>query len=86
MAAPSRPTILTYSSASLARPPVELELNVELHVYGRARPGAELNLFGRRVTLRPDGSFSFRRPLPHGAVVIPLLLAGEGSASEPGEG
>ncbi|GEM_PF-2300131 len=50
-----------------------LELQAEIEVYGRARPGTILSLFGRRVLLRPDGSFSLRQAVPRSAVVIPLL-------------
>jgi hypothetical protein len=86
VAAPTPGSLLSYSSSTLARPAVDLELHVELHVYGRARPGADLNLFGRRVALRPDGSFSFRRPLRNGAIVVPVLFADEGGPLEVGEG
>lgn len=74
---PPAPTSLdsyvTLSSYEQARREVALEVNVELHIYGRAKPGAELTLFGQPVPLRPDGSFSVRKPLPNGAVVLPLL-------------
>ncbi len=67
--------IVTYSSATLAQQrTAELEINAELHIYGHARPGSELSLFGRPVALRPDGSFSIQRTLPEGAVVVPLVL------------
>jgi hypothetical protein len=70
---------LTLSSFVLGRETVQLEVNAELRVFGRARPGSELKLFGRRVALRPDGSFSITRPLPNGALVLTALLAqGEG--------
>lgn len=66
--------LVTLSSSSLAESPVVLEVHAELHVFGRARPGSRLRIFGRPVALRPDGSFSVRRPLPAGAVVLPLEL------------
>jgi hypothetical protein len=66
---------LTLSSFVLGRETVQLEVNAELRVFGRARPGSELKLFGRRVALRPDGSFSITRPLPNGALVLTALLA-----------
>ena len=62
------------SSFVNGRPQVDLEVNVELHIYGRARPGAHLTFGGQRVVLRPDGTFSLRKPLPQGAVVLPLVL------------
>lgn len=64
---------VTLSSFELGRREVALEVNVELHVYGRAKPGTELTLYGQPVPVRPDGTFSVRKPLPHGAVVLPLL-------------
>lgn len=60
-------------SAEHGSPQVALEVNVELHIYGRVKPGMELTFYGQRVPIRPDGSFSIRKPLPHGAVVLPLL-------------
>lgn len=50
-----------------------LELHAELHVYGRAKPGSNLTLHGQIIQLRPDGSFSIRRKIPSGSVVLPLL-------------
>lgn len=69
--------VLTYSSFGLGREEVDLEVHAELHVYGRATPGKKLTLFGRPVALRPDGTFSVRRPLPDGAVVLPLTVTTE---------
>lgn len=60
------------SSFVNGRSEVDLEVNVELHIYGRAKPGAQLTFQGQRVALRPDGTFSIRKPLPQGAVVLPL--------------
>ncbi|MFO1120175.1 MAG: hypothetical protein U1E38_08825 [Rhodospirillales bacterium] len=75
--------VLTLSSFALGRDSVEFEINAELHVFGRARPGTRLQLFGRPVPLRPDGSFSITRPLPAGALVFSsLLVADEAEASE----
>jgi hypothetical protein len=75
---------VTYSSSALAGSPL-LEINAELHVYGRARPGSRLRIFGRPVVLRPDGSFSVRRPLPTGAVVLPIQLE-DPDPAQPGPG
>jgi hypothetical protein len=63
-------------------PDADLEVNAELHVYGRARPGATLSLFGRPVAIGPDGRFSIRRPLSNGALVLPILLADQGEGGE----
>lgn len=64
---------VTLFSADHGRPQVALEVNVELHIFGRAKPGTQLSFYGQPVQLRPDGSFSLRKPFPHGAVVLPLL-------------
>jgi hypothetical protein len=69
--------VLTLSSYALGRETVEFEVNAELHIFGRARPGAQLQLFGRKVTLRPDGTFSISRPLPNGALVLSSLMVGD---------
>jgi len=75
--------VLTLSSFALGRDSVEFEINAELHVFGRARPGTRLQLFGRPVPLRPDGSFSITRPLPQGALIFSsLLVADEAEVSE----
>ncbi|MBK8210640.1 MAG: hypothetical protein IPK78_12420 [Rhodospirillales bacterium] len=74
--------MLTLSSFALGREAVEFEINAELHIFGRARPGTRLQLFGRPVTLRPDGSFSITRPLPNGALVLSsLLISDDGDPS-----
>ncbi|HMP89304.1 MAG TPA: DUF4912 domain-containing protein [Kiritimatiellia bacterium] len=65
--------IVGLSSLESAGRDVLLEVNAEIHIYGRAKPGTELTLYGQVVKTRPDGSFSVRRPLPHGAVILPLL-------------
>jgi hypothetical protein len=70
---------LSLSSFALGRETVELEVSAELHIFGRAKPGTDLHLFGRKVALRPDGSFSISRPLPNGALVISALFAGNGT-------
>jgi len=57
---------------------VLLEVHAELHIYGRSKPNTELTLYGQIVKTRPDGSFSVRRPLPHGAVILPLLYTQKG--------
>jgi hypothetical protein len=75
--------LVTFSSSSLAGSESVLEVHAELHVFGRARPGSRLRIFGRPVALRPDGSFSVRRPLPAGAVVLPLDLEEPESGAAP---
>ena len=80
----SAPPLLSLSSSSLAGAPGLLEVHAELHVFGRAQPGSRLRIFGRPVALRPDGSFSVRRPLPAGALVLPLELEEPTPSSEVG--
>jgi hypothetical protein len=70
------------SSFEHGRREVALEINVELHIYGRAKPGTELSLYGQPVPLRPDGTFSIHKPLPQGAVVLPLLAVDPPPASK----
>jgi hypothetical protein len=78
--------VVTYSSATLSKGAPDLEINAELHVHGRARPGSQLTLFGRPITRRPDGSSSVRRPLPEGAGVIPLVHDGSRPPRKGSEG
>ncbi|HMP00434.1 MAG TPA: DUF4912 domain-containing protein [Kiritimatiellia bacterium] len=66
--------IVGLSSMESGNRDVLLEVNAELHIYGRAKPGTELSLYGQTVKTRPDGTFSVRRILPHGAVILPLLF------------
>ncbi|QNT70511.1 hypothetical protein HQ394_15700 [Defluviicoccus vanus] len=61
---------------------MEFEVNAELHIFGRAKPGLKLQMFGRPVPIRPDGTFTINRPLPNGAVVLSLLLAKNGEGEE----
>lgn len=61
---------------------VALEVYVELHIHGRAKPGTALTLYGQPVPLRPDGTFSIRKPLPQGAVVLPLLAVDPPAAAK----
>jgi hypothetical protein len=41
-------------------------VNAELIVYGATEPDATVSIGGRRIKLRPDGSFSYRFALPDG--------------------
>lgn len=74
--------VLSLSSFAVAGGAVEFEINAELHIFGRAKPGLKLQLFGRPVTIRPDGTFSINRPLPNGALVLSVLLAKNGEREE----
>ena len=72
--------VLSLSSFVFGRDPVELEVNAELHVFGRVKPGSRLQLFGREVRVRPDGTFSVHRPLGSGAAIMPVLMTEEDEA------
>lgn len=50
-------------------------VNAEVVVYGATEPNANVTLAGRKVTLRPDGSFSFRFSLPDGQFQLPITAA-----------
>jgi hypothetical protein len=51
--------------------PFWFNVNVELIVYGATEPDAAVSIGGRRVRLRPDGTFSFRFSLPDGEYELP---------------
>lgn len=74
-------------------PPEELraqgklvEINAELVIQGRARPGTQFSLLGQPVRLRPDGTFSVRRRLPDGTMIVPLFESPEGTDPAKGGG
>jgi hypothetical protein len=48
-------------------------VNAELVVYGATEPDAQVTIGGRPITLRPDGSFSYRFALPDGNYTLPIL-------------
>lgn len=48
-------------------------VNAELIVYGATEANAKVSIAGRKVKLRPDGTFSFRFSLPDGRYELPLL-------------
>ena len=48
------------------------EIGAELIVYGRTEPDAEVKLGGKKVDLRPDGTFSMRFALPDGKISLPF--------------
>jgi uncharacterized protein len=55
-----------------ARPEFWLRVNAELVVYGAAAPDSDVRIGGRRIHLRPDGSFSYRFALPDGQYELPI--------------
>ena len=48
-------------------------VNAELIIYGATEPGAKVAIGGREITLRPDGSFSFRIALPDGQYELQVV-------------
>lgn len=48
-------------------------VNAELIVYGATEPDATVTIGGRRIQLRPDGSFSYRFALPDGQYDLPIV-------------
>lgn len=64
------------SSASFYRKPSErkfwLVVNTELIVYGATEPDAKVTVQGKKIDLKPDGTFTLRFALPDGKQVIPV--------------
>jgi hypothetical protein len=56
-------------------------VNAELIIYGATEPDALVTIGGRRIRLRPDGTFSYRFALPDGAYDLPAV-ATAGDQSE----
>lgn len=48
-------------------------LNAELILYGATEPDATVTIGGRRIRLRPDGTFSYRFALPDGKFDLPAI-------------
>lgn len=48
-------------------------VNAELIVYGATEPDATVSIAGRKIKLRPDGSFSYRFALPDGNYEMPVV-------------
>jgi hypothetical protein len=48
-------------------------IDAELIVYGATEPDATVTVQGKRVALRPDGTFTLRFALPDGRQVIPAV-------------
>lgn len=49
------------------------KVNAELIIYGATEPDATVTIAGRPITLRPDGTFSFRFSLPDGHYELPAM-------------
>jgi hypothetical protein len=48
-------------------------INAELIIYGATEPDATVTIGGRKIRLRPDGSFSYRFALPDGKYDLPAI-------------
>lgn len=48
-------------------------INAELILYGATEPDATVSIGGRRIRLRPDGTFSYRFALPDGTFDLPAI-------------
>jgi uncharacterized protein len=48
-------------------------VNAELIVYGATEPDAEVTIGGKKIRLRPDGTFSYRFALPDGKYALPAV-------------
>ncbi len=48
-------------------------LNAELILYGATAPDATVTIGGRKIRLRPDGTFSYRFALPDGTFDLPAI-------------
>ena len=66
-----------FSSQDVLPAPAEqpgfwLNVNAELVIYGATDPTSTVTIAGRRIRLRPDGSFSYRFALPDGSYSLPV--------------
>ena len=82
MPAPGAPTSPAGAISGISSPssqPGRLEkgfwfnVNAELIVYGATEPDATVSIGGRKIKLRPDGSFSYRFALPDGDYEMPVV-------------
>jgi hypothetical protein len=48
-------------------------INAELIIYGATEPGSTVTIGGRKISLRADGSFSYRFALPDGHYELPAV-------------
>lgn len=72
-ALPPLPSSADHPAAQSSAPGFWFEVNAEIVLYGRTERDARVTIGGRPVTLRPDGSFSFRFSLPDGAYELPVV-------------
>jgi len=79
LGAPTSPTgAIGGISSPVAKPGARekgfwFHVNAELIVYGATEPDATVSIGGRKIKLRPDGSFSYRFALPDGKYEMPVV-------------
>jgi len=80
--APGAPTSPAGAVGAVSSPAVKpgarekgfwFNVNAELIVYGATEKDATVSIAGRRIKLRPDGSFSYRFALPDGNYEMPVV-------------
>lgn len=70
---PQAPTSYVSSFFGGAAPPdFWFHVNAELIVYGATDPSATVTFAGKKISLRPDGSFRFHFALPDGQYELPV--------------
>jgi hypothetical protein len=57
-------------------------VNAELIIYGATQPGATVTIGGKKIELRPDGSFSYRFKLPDGEYDLPVVAISADEAEQ----
>jgi uncharacterized protein len=67
---------ITSAASPVKKKPKErgfwLVVDCELIVYGATEPDADVSVQGKKIKLRPDGTFTMRYALPDGKQVIPV--------------
>jgi uncharacterized protein len=58
------------------------QVNTELILYGSTEPDANVSVQGRKINLRPDGTFTLRFQLPDGVQEIPCVATSADGISE----
>ncbi len=79
--------VLIFPPEDLKKSGAVSEIFADLVIEGRADPGSQFSLLGETVRLRPDGTFSLRRRVPDGTMLMPLPAQhGQAGVPEPKEG
>ena len=71
--APTSPGISSPSSLAPAQKNFWFNVNAELVIYGSTDTGATVTISGKKIELRPDGSFALRFALPDGEFELPIV-------------